>query len=165
MAGVVLGDSAFRKGLAVPAELDAMLAESVGRPGIHRGRDVFGFLDAAAESPLESASRAVIHQLGLPAPMIQVVFVSGGRRIRTDFFWSESDVIGEADGLGKYLDDDGRGTAEAIRDEKDREQRLLELNHEIVRWGWPEVRKPQVLEARLRSAFARGLDRRRGRGV
>lgn len=160
---VVLTDSAARRGLVTLSTLTAALDEAAGRPGIQQARAVFAFIDPAAESPLESASRAVIHLLGLPAPQTQISFRGG--LIRVDFFWADFDVIGEADGLGKYLDDGGRGTARTVREEKAREQSLLDLNKEIVRWGWDEVRNPPVLEARLRAAFARGLARRRGRGV
>ena len=72
---------------------------------------------------------------GLPEPETQVDIVDGeGRFIgRVDFLWREFDVIGECDGLCKYLD--GADAAEArcrLDVEKDRDARLMALGYRLV---------------------------------
>jgi hypothetical protein len=163
LPAVVLGDSALRRGLVTPAELETALDSAAGRPGIRKARAALRFLDPAAESPLESASRAVLHLLGFPAPRTQVVLDDGARpRIRVDFGW-EVPVIGEADGFDKYVADGRLETIRAIQQEKERERRILRMGYEIARWGWAEVRDPPRLKAILDDAFRRALVH--GRGV
>jgi hypothetical protein len=164
VAGVVVAESAVRRRLVTQAELGTALDAAAGRPGIQAARAALGFVDPAAESPLESASRAVIHQLGLPPPRTQVVLDDGARPfIRVDFGWDGVDVVGESDGLDKYVDLGRIETVRAIKEEKARERRILALGYEIARWGWDEVRDPRLLNAILTDAFRRGLERRRGR--
>jgi hypothetical protein len=80
-----------------------------------------------------------------------------------DFLWDEYNVIGEADGLAKYQPDGRRSTRDKIKAEKRREERLFDAGYEVVRWGWEEATDPPRLARRLRAAFARGLERKRGR--
>ena len=109
--------------------------------------------DEAAESVGESRSRALIHILGFPAPVLQRPFYdSEGFIGRTDFFWPEYGVIGEFDGDAKYLDDEllgDRSTREAILAEKKREDRLRALGYKVVRWDWKAVTDPEVLRRKL----------------
>jgi hypothetical protein len=120
----------------------------------------------AAESVGESRSRALIHVLGLPAPVLQHAFYgSDGFIGRTDFFWPEYGVIGEFDGDAEYLDDDllgGRTAREAVLAEKNREYRLRALGYMVVRWDWKAVTKPGLLGQKLAAA---GLPRRNPRRV
>ena len=68
-----------------------------------RIQEVLALADEASESVGESRSRAFIHVLGLPAPVLQHVFHDReGFIARTDFFWPEAKVIGEFDGDAKY---------------------------------------------------------------
>lgn len=161
--GVVVAESAMRRGLVSVDELVEMAAWPAFRRGIRKVRRVIEFLDPLAESPLESASRAVMHELGIRAPRLQVWFVVGGMRIKVDFFWDDVAVIGEADGFTKYAPVPGQDPLTAIRKEKQREQLALEEGLEVVRWGWREVRSPALLQRRLEAAFLRGAERRRGR--
>ena len=112
--------------------------------------------DAASESAGESRSRALIHVLGLPAPVLQRSFYDHeGFIARTDFFWPDYGVIGEFDGDAKYLDDEllgGRSTRAIILAEKKREDRLRALGFKIVRWDWKAVRDPDLLRRKLEGA-------------
>lgn len=161
--GVVVAESAVRRGLVTVGELQDIADRTSCRRGVTMARRVFAFLDPKAESPLESASRAVMHELGIPVPRTQVVLVLGGRRYRFDFRWDDTLVLGEADGLSKYEPKPGEDPLAAVRAEKEREQLALESGHEVVRWGWREVRQPALLDRRLRAAFLRGVERQRGR--
>jgi hypothetical protein len=128
--------------------------------------EVLAFADEAAESAGESRSRALIHVLGFPAPVLQQAFYdSQGFIGRTDFFWPEFGVIGEFDGDAKYLDDDllgDRTARETVLAEKKREDRLRALGYTVVRWDWKSVKKPDLLGQKLAAA---GLPRRNPRRV
>ncbi|HUR74546.1 MAG TPA: type IV toxin-antitoxin system AbiEi family antitoxin domain-containing protein [Sporichthya sp.] len=163
MGGLVVADSAVRQDLVTVAELQTLAAATISRRGIVKVRRVFDALDPAAGSPLESASRAAFLALGYRLPLTQVEFVINGRRIIVDFFWFDLDLAGEANGFGKYKAAPGRDELAAIRDEKDREQLLLGDGVEVVRWGWKEVRSPELLRRRLDPAFTRAQERLRGR--
>lgn len=163
--GVVIAESAIRRRLVTVDELQAIAATVPSRRGITSVRTVFDFLGPVSESPLESASRAAMRELGIAPPLTQVEFVIGGRLIRVDFYWEDLLVVGEADGFSKYAARPGQDSVAAIREEKLREQLLLEGGREVVRWGWHEVRSPALLDRRLQAAFLRGLERRRGRSV
>lgn len=163
--GVVLADSALRRRLVTPEELQDMAAWPSFRRGIRKVREVIDFLDPQSESPLESASRATMHLLGIRRPRTQVWIDINGIRIRVDFFWDDILVIGEADGFTKYAARPGQDAIAAIRAEKEREQLALEAGYEMVRWGWREVRSPALLQRRLEAAFLRGSERQRGRTI
>jgi len=80
-----------------------------------------------------------------------------------DFLWPEFNVIGEADGLGKYEPDERRSTRDKVRAEKRREERLGDAGYEMVRWGWEDANNPPRLARRVWAAFGRGAERKRGR--
>jgi predicted transcriptional regulator of viral defense system len=118
--------------------------------------EVLALADGKSESVGESMSRALIHVLGLPAPVLQHTFYDNeGFTARTDFFWPEHGVIGEFDGDAKYLDDSllgGRSTREAILAEKKREDRLRALGYTVVRWDWKAATNPELLRRKLAAA-------------
>ena len=100
---------------------------------------------------------------GLPAPELQSRFSDAAGLIGfVDFWWPEWDVIGEFDGLGKYLREDlrnGKTPGEIVVDEKVREDRLrAATGARVVRWGWDTARSPQRLVSVLLRA---GLPQRR----
>jgi hypothetical protein len=163
--GVVVAESALRKGLVTVGELSETAAWPSFRRGIVKVRRVIEFLDPASESPLESASRARFLELGIRIPRTQVWIVIDGVRIRVDFFWDDVRLAGEADGLGKYQPKPGEDPLAAVRREKAREQRALADGIEVVRWGWHEVRNPRLLHRLVTAGLARGAERQRGRSA
>lgn len=161
---VVSADSALRNGIVSAAALAAVLDDCHGWPRIGMARRAIELADPKSESVLESVSRVGMHEQGLPKPSTQVVICdTDGPFARADFLWEEVNVIGEADGLGKYEPDGWQSTRDIVRAEKRREERLADAGFEIVRWGWEDARNPPRLAHRLRAAFARGLQRMRGR--
>jgi hypothetical protein len=108
--------------------------------------------DGRSESPLESLSRLHILRLRLPTPELQVVLASEmGEFIgRSDFYWDEYGVIGEADGAAKY------GDSSELPKERTRHGNLEEAGLVVVRWGWSDLRSFDVVARRLTAAFARG---------
>lgn len=108
-----------------------------------------------AATSLESGSRAVILRAGLPEPALQQEFDDDGGLIGfVDMWWEQAGLIGEADGRGKYVEArfaHQRTPMQVFEAEKDRQDRLLALGHEMRRWQWEHVLRKEALLARLRS--------------
>jgi len=147
-SGVVVADSAMRLG-TTSHELRSVLDYCRRWPGRRRAQAVVDFASGLSESPLESVSRVVFAQEGLPTPELQASIVDGAMFVaRVDFRWGR--VIGEADGMVKY------DSPLALRREKVRQMALEDLGFEVVRWTWDEIwRTPAVVLGRLRRAFRR----------
>jgi hypothetical protein len=155
---VVTADAALNRGLVTPAQIDDVIRDCWNWPRIRRAHRVVELMDGRSESPLESISRLVMPHIGVPAPELQAhIFDENDLFIaRTDFYWDEFGVVGEADGRSKYAD------LEVVWDEKERQEHLADAGLVVVRWGWAEAdRYPQQLEAKIRTAFARGQRRDR----
>lgn len=152
---VVAGDAALNRGLVTPRQLIRIVAICGGWPGIRSARRALHALDGRAESPLESVSRLVIGQLGLPTPQLQAVVLTADGWVvgRTDFYWDEFGVAGEADGRSKYTE------RSVLTDEKERQEQLEDLALAISRWGWSAVHRAPVLRAKIAAAFERGRRR------
>jgi hypothetical protein len=152
-AGVVTADSALRKQLTTKAALGAVLADCARWPGLTRAREVVEFSDALSESALESLSRVVFREQGIPPPELQQ-WVGGddeGIVGRADFLWERFGTIGEADGAVKYADP--RNAIAQLR----RDARLRAAGFEVVHFTWDDiVRTPELVAASLREAFRRG---------
>jgi hypothetical protein len=156
--GVAVADSALHAGLTSKTALAAVIADCPRWPGLHRAREVTAFSDARSESMLESLSRAVFCQAGLPPPDLQVWVGDDGEVIgRADFLWRRYNTIGEADGAVKYLNP-ARARAQLERD-----ARLRAAGYEVVHFTWAEITRvpAQVVES-VRLAFRRGAPGARG---
>ncbi|WP_251045852.1 type IV toxin-antitoxin system AbiEi family antitoxin domain-containing protein [Arthrobacter sp. ISL-85] len=168
-AGVVLADHAIsgRRISGPPVSKDELAQAACALPAQARRSwvsAVLDFADANSESPGESLSRAQMHLLGFPAPMLQAKFRQGGSFLgRPDFFWPRYRLIGEFDGDAKYLSDDYLGTRTArqtVLAEKKREDRLRAKGFRFVRWDWATASDPARFAACLRQA---GLPNTRSR--
>jgi very-short-patch-repair endonuclease len=126
--GIMAADAALRASLVAPAEWEVELIGAAGWPGIRQARDVLTLADGAAESPLESIVRLALHDDGFPPPKLQ--FRIGDHRV--DFCWPEYRLVLEADGRGKYTD-------QQLWREKLREARLRALGYRIERVLWSDV--------------------------
>lgn len=127
------------------------------RAGLLRARHAMSFADPRSESPKESMSRALIHQLGFEVPELQyrVVDANGHEVARADFQWKRTTVrsralLGEFDGLWKYGADlsGPNGGADALEREKKRELMLARLGYDVVRWIDSDLTDPPAF-ARL----------------
>lgn len=153
LAGVIALDHVLGPAFGVPradvaAKLDAL------RPfrGVRRVDAALGVATGLAESPLESLSLAQFHLLGFPVPRQQVEYVVDGRRYRADFHFADADVIGEADGRGKYGPDGESPSEDTLHAEKDREDALRSVVRGFARWGWDHALGGDILAQRLRRA-------------
>ncbi|MFW8746088.1 hypothetical protein, partial [Mesorhizobium japonicum] len=73
-----------------------------------------------------------------------------------DFAWPSYRLIGEFDGMGKYVRSDltaGRDPAEVVVAEKLREDRLRAAGWRVVRWGWAQARSVPALRQVLTDAW------------
>ncbi|SOD75126.1 putative AbiEi antitoxin of type IV toxin-antitoxin system [Jatrophihabitans sp. GAS493] len=156
-AAVVTADAALHRTPGDRPSIASCLERSAGWPWIRRATDLLDLVDDRSESPLESMSRLRIRDLGLPPPELQSVLKDVGGRFlgRVDFFWPQFGVVGEADGFEKYA----TAPMEVLRAEKLRQERLEQIGLVVVRWGWAEVNRPEILQNRLVNAFVRGQRR------
>jgi hypothetical protein len=150
--GVAVVDSALHARLTSKGELAAVIAECPRWPGLQRAREVTAFSDARSESVLESLSRAVFRQAGLPPPDLQVQVGDDGEIIgRVDFLWRRYNTIGEADGALKYE------TPARARTQLEPDARLRAAGYEVVHFTWPQItRAPAQVVNEIRVAFSRG---------
>lgn len=152
-AAVAAIDAALHGGLVSFDELMDVARFCRTWPGIRRARRAIALADGRAESPLESVSRLVFRWLKLPVPDINPsVYDEFGNFIgRTDFYWDEYGVAGEADGRSKY---DSR---DVLTREKDRHEGLEDTELYAVRWGWTDItRNPRHTKYRIEQRFERG---------
>jgi len=155
---VGIGDAALRLGLE-PDELEELILRGRGRTGIGGARRAAELLDRRAESPEESRSRVLFHQLGVPKPELQFeVFDHDGRFVaRCDFGWPEHRTVGECDGKVKYgrLLKPGQDVGDVVYQEKRREDKVRECRYQMVRWGSRDLNRAEDVAAALYRAFAR----------
>lgn len=163
---VAVADAAAAGG-ADPLRLAESLDQAGRWYGAPQARRAIGFADPRSESVGESFSRIRLDDLGLPPPDLQFeVFDELGHLLgRSDFAWPELRTLGEFDGRVKYgrLRRPGETVEEAVHREKLREDALRDHDWQVVRWIWEDLSRPEVIDDRLRRAFARGAVRLPGR--
>jgi hypothetical protein len=145
--GVALVDAAMRRGCDEATLLTACDRWSSSR-GVGAVLEYISLGRHGAESPLESVSRVRLMDRGLPEPILQHEFHDArGFVARTDMWWPQWKLVGEADGLAKYA------TASDLKSEKIREDRLRALGVKVVRWTWEDIwQRPHEVAGRIRSA-------------
>jgi len=154
---VVVADAALEAGLVDEAQLAAALARWPRWPGLPAARRAIAFAARGSGSVGESRSRVAIATAGLPAPLLQweVRRSDGGFVGRVDFGWPRLRTVGEFDGRVKYgkLLRPGQDPAEAVYEEKLREDALRAEDLAVVRWTWPDLSRFAPVAARLRDRF------------
>jgi len=151
-AGVVAADSALHQRLATTDELLSVLDVCSRWQGTAVAADVVAFADGRSESPFESIARVAFRDGGLPPPKLQALIGTAEEVARVDFFWDKYRTIVEVDGAIKYAD-----PARAIA-QLERDSWLRSLGYEVVHVTWEEMtRWPEVVIARIREAFRRGM--------
>ncbi|GAA5193050.1 hypothetical protein GCM10023346_16640 [Arthrobacter gyeryongensis] len=123
------------------------------------------FADPLSGSAGESYSRALMHVAGFEAPVLQREFRDEAGLVGySDFYWKGVRLAGEFDGIDKYLKPEflkGRTPAQAVAEEKLREDRIRATGCGVVRWVWQELMAAGVFEQKLAAA---GVPRRRPLG-
>ena len=151
-ATVVIADATMHARLVDDQDLRRLLRLTEFWPGSATARAALRFADARSESVGESRLRVLMHNQGLPAPQLQVVYRDADGIIgRVDSVFTEFDTIVEFDGLMKYI-----GAPETVLvQEKHREDRLRALGFEVVRVTWSDLNRPERTAADIRAAFTR----------
>ena len=89
-----------------------------------------------------------------PVPQWEARDADGRLVGRTDFGWPKHGVVGEFDGMVKYSRAlTGQDPAEAVFDEKRREDALRALGLTVVRWTWHDLAQFAPILARLNQAL------------
>lgn len=136
-----------------PDELAEAMARRKRWPGMPAARRALGFAATGSRSVGESRSRVAIARAGLPTPVLQwVVRNPAGRSVgEVDFGWPHLRTVGEFDGRIKY----GRlqDAAEAVYEEKQREDALRVEDLGVVRWGWDVLADFSETAAHIRRWF------------
>lgn len=117
--------------------------------GSARGRAVLPLGDRRAGSPMESVFRWLMHQAGLPMPVLQhVVLTPAGTFIgRLDFAWPERKVLVEFDG-------DLHRDRKTFVDDLRRQNALVEEGWTVLRFSSADVLgRPDEVMARIRRAL------------
>ena len=138
-------DAALRSGTCSRDELHQELRRQAGRRGIVTVRELLELASAQAESPMESETRLVMIDGGLPPSVLQHEIVDPrGRTWRLDFAWPDVRVAAEYDGV------DWHSGPEAFLRDRRRAAALQDLGWVVVAIVAEDVRhRPAELVRRL----------------
>ncbi|NUO34778.1 MAG: DUF559 domain-containing protein [Dermatophilaceae bacterium] len=155
---LVAGDAALHAGITSREEIGAATDALAGHRGIVAARAVVGLLEPLHESPGETLTAWLLHQLGHRlVPQFEVPGTEEhslhGRPYRVDFLVEGTRVVVEFDGRVKYAD------REVVFAEKKREDRIRTLGYEVVRLTWDDLRDPERVRRLLVAALARAARR------
>lgn len=132
-------DFALASGLCTMDDLLGELeAAGTGR-GSRSARYAVERADGLSQSVGESLSRARMHELRLPVPVLQREFFDDDGFVgRVDFWWEALRLVGEFDGRTKYRAENGERLPpeEVVWREKRREDRLRAQVAAVARWTW-----------------------------
>ncbi|WP_409328526.1 DUF559 domain-containing protein [Trujillonella humicola] len=143
-------DQLLRRGVRV-ATLERLLDSAAGARGLRTARRVLPVADGDAGSPMESVLRWVLHEAGLPRPVLQhvVLDVSGERVGAVDLAWPEQRVMVEFDG---EVHRDRRTFVVDLR----RQNGLVLAGWTVLRFSSADVLgRPAWVVAVIRAALAR----------
>ncbi|MDQ2755127.1 MAG: type IV toxin-antitoxin system AbiEi family antitoxin domain-containing protein [Actinomycetota bacterium] len=167
VSALVAADGALHQGAMTRNDLDDLLLRMGRTPGVRGLGPVLQRADGRHASPGETRTGEMLHRMGLSAtPQFEIS--GGGFRAFADFALEEEGVVVEFDGMMKYgrtadpVDFFGRMVApgEVVALEKVREDRIRDLEWEVVRVTWEDLARPQRVTARIREAIARAQRRR-----
>ena len=163
---VLKPDRALRLAALGKDELLAGIGPAYSSAAQRRIRAAIAFADPLSGSAGESYSRSRIHVAGFERPVLQqAIYNEYGLVGYADFYWRDAKVVGEFDGVEKYVKPEflkGRTPSQAVVEEKKRENRIRATGLNVVRWDWPDLMEPGKLEGMLSAA---GVPRRRARSA
>ena len=138
-------------GACTTGELQAVIREQKGRRGIVKVRELIGYADGRAESPMESEARLVFIDGGLPIPELQYNIVDCyGRVWRVDFAWPQAMVVAEYDSVEWHV---GR---DALLHDRLKTARLQECGWTTIPMTVDDIRGgPMDLVARINTHLLR----------
>lgn len=154
-------DGALRAGTSLDALFD-MRRHQRRWPHVARSNEVLLLADGRRENWLESASAWSMVGWGLPVGTPQVnVFTPDGEFVgRPDVLWPELGIVGEADGVEKYLlgGTDERSVLSALSHESERQGGLESLGLGVVRWTPGDAIDGSAIHSRFQEALRRVVE-------
>ena len=148
---VIIGDSALHNGLDL-YELTELLASVPSGRGIRQARRVVKALNKLSESAGESRTRLLLLELPIVQPEQQISLDTYCGSYRVDFVWRGIRLILEFDGDTKYFDYP-KPTAQALLEERERENALIEQGWRFIRLKWKHLENPELLKERILAAY------------
>ena len=152
-----LGDAILHGQLATSDDLAVVLEIHRGRRGVARARALLPQLDARAESPMESLTRLLLLDAGLPRPQVNVnLFGPLGEFLgRVDLLLEEAGVVIEFEG------DHHRTDRAQFAHDLRRASRLAAAGYVVLRFTASDVLgRPEFVVATVRDAIAAATARR-----
>jgi len=149
--------------IATLAEARAELEKLGAARGVRSARLVLERVGTGCASPAEALSLLLMLDEGFVRPEQQVEFTDDVGIMVVDCWWPEIGLVGECDGLTKYLRHDrgdGLAASSAVVAEKRREDRLRALGLRVVRWTTETLRDARAFAVLLATA---GVPRARDR--
>lgn len=129
-------DAALRSQACDRRDLLLAAKAQAGHPGIVNVRDLIPLARPEAESPMESEARLVMHDGGLPEPVLQYPIVDRDRRCwRLDFAWPDQKVAVEYDGF------DWHSSPEHLRRDRQKRAALQEIRWRVLAVVSDDVRR------------------------
>lgn len=129
-------DAALRTGTCDLRALQDAADRQAGRRGIVHVRDLLPLASPLAASPMESESRLVMHDGGLPAPELQYEILDRSWRTwRVDFAWPAHRLAVEYDGFDWHSD------PEAFRRDRQKRAALSEMRWTMLSIVGDDVRR------------------------
>lgn len=143
-------DAALRSGACETAEMEQAVREQKGRRGIVKVRQLLPHADARAESSMESETRLVFLDHGVPTPVLQYEIVDfTGQLWRLDFAWPDHKVAAEYDSM------EWHANPSAWKKDRIKAARLGELGWTLVSVVVDDVRRhPAELVVRVSRRLA-----------
>ncbi|MGZ6779900.1 MAG: hypothetical protein ACXVGO_12985, partial [Mycobacterium sp.] len=138
-------DAALHCGACTRGEIEAAIKEQKGRRGIVKARELMVHADGSAESAMESETRLVFIDGGLPLPELQYEIVDRcGQLWRVDFAWPDAMLAAEYESIEWHANPD------ALKHDRMRMSRLQECGWTVLPIVVDDVRRNQFdLVARI----------------
>lgn len=150
-AGLVVANAALHGGLD-PQALEEAVWHYGPREGCVQVESMMRLADARVETALESVTLWTCAIQGIELEPQHVVTTHNGEWVaRADFKVKGTNVLIEADGMGKYQ------SPETLRKEKRRELDIAACGYVVIRVTWDDLRHPDRFIARLREAVATSM--------
>lgn len=150
-AALVPLDAALRTKVCTLERVRAAVAGMVPPTRKALGERLIALADPKSDSPGETRTRLLLHDLGHQWRSQVVICDEGGDFVAKVDFLLEGKVVVEFDGFKKYGGADG---ARALAAEKRREDRLRALGYRVVRLVWADLNRPEHVAVVLRRALA-----------
>lgn len=133
---ILLADSALREGV-LKKDVVEQLAKQSGSRGLQRAFEALSLADGRSESVAEGRMRMLLHQWGMPPPVLQHEIVVAGRTYRLDLSWPDAGLALEVHGNGKYFME--TPTGQKLLLERKREAELAEAGITVLNIWWEQL--------------------------